>query len=85
MYKKEKQDRRNIETTQKDQGQKIMEHQNSEDGVVDLQKLKRRVPMEKAASKKVKSSQPKPKVDRNLEEDPMTSILFRMKLKRVYK
>ena len=40
MYKKEKQDRRNIETTQKDQGQKILEHQNSEDGVVDLQKLK---------------------------------------------
>ena len=71
MYKKEKQDRQNIETTQTGQGQKTLEHQNRDENdhnVVHSQKLKRRVSTDKATSKKVKSSQPKE--DQNLEEDP---------------
>ena len=71
MYKKEKQDRQNIETTQTVQGQKTLEHQDREENehnVVHSQKLKRRVSTDNAASKYIKKSQPKK--EENLEEDP---------------
>ena len=57
MYKKKKQDLQNIETTQTDQGQKTLEHQDREENehnVVHSQKLKRKVSTDKAASKYIK-------------------------------